>query len=100
MRDLQNRHARSLVNSTRFHPNEAVLDEIDASNAMFAAYFIQFRKERYRIKPLAVNGNRLARLESDLKIFSFILRVFRRARHLKNIFRRLRPRILENPALV
>src|SRR6266487_4170890 len=97
---LQNRNARSLVNSARFHSHETVLYQIDSSNAMFAAYFIQFRQQSNRIEPLAVDRNRFATFESDLEIFSFVLRILRRTRDLKNVLRRLSPRIFENSALI
>ncbi len=48
----------------------------------------------------AVDRDRLAFVERDLDVLRFGARVFRRPRELKNILRRLGPRVFENAAFV
>src|SRR5207248_2845257 len=55
MRRQQDRAARRLVNAARFHTDKAVLDEIEAADAMLAAELIEASQHGRRRQPFAID---------------------------------------------
>ena len=54
-----------LVDLTALDPDQAVLDVVDAADAVGAGKFVQLLDEGYRVKPVAVQGDRDAAFEAD-----------------------------------
>mgnify|MGYP003694610197 CR=1 FL=1 len=63
MRGHQDRDAGRLVNAARLHPDKAVLDQIDAADAVLAAEIVELRQQIDRTVLHAVDGDRLAFLK-------------------------------------
>ena len=66
VRRVQDRAARRLVDAARLHADVAVLDEVDAADAVLAAESVQPLEQRHRSEPLPVDRDRIAGLEVDL----------------------------------
>ena len=56
MRRHDDRAARCLIAAARFHPDEAVLDQIDTADAVLAADAVQLLDDRSRAELLAVDA--------------------------------------------
>ena len=65
MRGVQDRRGRRLVDLAALDPDEAVLDVVDAADAVGAAQVVEALDELDRRQPLAVEGDRDAALEGD-----------------------------------
>ena len=65
MRGEQDGAARRLVHAARLHADEAVLDQIEPADAVALAELVELRQQRRRRQLLAVDRDRVARLEID-----------------------------------
>src|SRR3990167_8632486 len=97
---VEYRAARGFVDPAGLHADEPVLDQIDPSHAVCPAYLVERREEIDWAELLSVDLDR----DPLFKIYVQINRLVRgplgRYRQLEHIFRRLRPRVFEYPALV
>src|SRR5437588_8299733 len=73
----EQRSAGSLVRAARFHPDEAIFDEVGAADAVLRGDFIERVEQFDGPKFRAVDGNRSARFESDFDFFGFVRSFFR-----------------------
>ncbi len=78
---VQNRHAGRFVHAAALHADEAVLDHVDAADAVAAADLIELFHNAQRRELLAVHGDRHALLERNRDRFHFVRRGLRRHRH-------------------
>src|SRR5260370_424617 len=62
MRGLEHRSARRLVDAARLHPDVAVLDEVEAADAVAPGEPVESREEIRRREALAVHRDRIASL--------------------------------------
>ena len=69
---MQNRHAGRFINAAGLHPDEAVLDQIDAADAMLAAEEIELREHIDRAVLLAVDSDRLAFFECENDLLGLV----------------------------
>src|ERR1700730_18677868 len=99
MRRLQDRAARRLVDTARFHADKAVLDEIEPADPVLAAALVQSGQQCRRGARLAVERDRVAALEGNLHILRCIGRRFRGDGAAEDEFLGFDPRILEHLAL-
>ncbi len=99
MRRVQDGAAGRLVDAARLHADEAVLDEVEAADAVLAAELVELRQERRRRQRRTVDGDGVAALELDLDIFGPIGRVLGRDGAAVDEFLGLAPGILERLAL-
>ena len=60
VRDVEDGAARRLIHAARLHANIAVLDEIDAADAVIAAELVQPGEQSSRRQGLAVDGDGIA----------------------------------------
>ena len=67
---------------------------------MLAAQIVQLRQQLDRTEILAIDRDGLAFFKPDLDVISFGFCALRGTRHLKNIFRRLSPRVFQDSAFV
>src|SRR5215475_4775319 len=72
MRSLQDRPAGRLVDTPRFHADEAVLDEIEPADAVPAAGFVQALEQRGGREMFAIYRDRIAAFEGDFDTFGFV----------------------------
>ena len=100
MRGDQQRAARRFVRAARFHPDQAIFDQVDASHAVRRRDFIQLFDQRHRGTLFAVHRNRRAGLESDFDVRRLVRRFFRRDDPLPHRFVRLVRGIFEHAAFV
>ena len=100
MRRVQDRAAGRLVNAARLHADVAVLDQVDAADAVFRADVVQRCQELSRREPLAVHRDRIAASVIDLDVLRPVRRLFHRPAPDEHIRRRLLPRIFEDAAFV
>ena len=75
---MQNRAAGSFVNAAALHSDEAILDNVDATDAMFAAKSVQRLHNAQRRERFAVHFHAVSVLEPKIDIFRLVRRVFRR----------------------
>ena len=92
----QDRAAGGLVDAARLHPDETVLDEIDAADPVIAAEAVEMGEQGRRAHRLAVDRHRVAMAEADLDEARLVRRVLRRDGALEDVGRRLGPGILED----
>ena len=76
MSGLQDGDAGRLVYAARFHTDKAVLDQIDAADAVFAADIIEFREQIDRTVFFAVDRDRLAFFERQRDLLGRVRCVF------------------------
>src|SRR5258708_528499 len=69
MRGVQDGAAWRLVDAARLHADEAVLDEIEPTDAVLAAELVEPSEEARGRQCLAVHRDRVAARESDLDVF-------------------------------
>ena len=100
MRHVEDRPARRFIDPARFHPDVAILHQIDTPNSMRAAQLIEVRQQRRRAHLLAVDSHRITRLVVDLDFERLVRRLLRRHRHLKDFIRRRFPRIFQDAAFI
>ena len=96
----QQRAARSFVASARLDSDKTVLDQIDASNRIARANFIQQFHQRHRIHFHPVHRNRNALREADAHLLFLVRRFLRRARNLPGRRQRRVSGILQFAAFV
>ena len=99
VRDMQDGAAGRLVDAARLHADEAVLDQIDAADAVVAAELVEPRQQRRRRQRLAVDRDRVALLEADLDDGRLVGRLLGRDGALIDVRRRLDRRVLQHLAL-
>ena len=95
----QDRAARRLVDAARLHADEAVLDEVDAADAVVAAVVIQRRQQVGGAQRIAVDRHRVALLETDGDDGRLVGGILRRDGALIDVGRRLDGRVLQHFAL-
>ena len=78
---VEDGHARRLVDPAALHPHEAVLDHVDASDAVAAADGVQPADDGEGAQRLAVDAGRHAGVEPDRHVFNFIGGLLGRSRH-------------------
>ena len=88
--------ARGFVHPAALHADEAVLDEIEAADAMLAAKLIERGEQRGGRHRLAVERGAVALLEVDGDVFGLVRRILGIDRAAVDVVRRLLPRILEH----
>src|SRR4029450_4569049 len=96
VRDVENGAAGSFVDAARLHADEPVLDEIDAADAVLLAIGVELGEERGRRQPRTIDRHRIASLEADGDLDSFVWGFLWRQRALIDVRRRLLCRILEH----
>ena len=96
MRRDQDRAARRLVHTARFHADETVLHQIEAADTVGAAQFVQRGEQRSGRQRLAVNRNRIAAFETDLHHRRLVGRILRIDGALIDDAFRLHRRIFQN----
>jgi hypothetical protein len=69
VRGVEQRAARRLVHTTRLHADHAILDEVDAADAMLAADGVELGHERERVRASRRSPTRRALLEADDDVF-------------------------------
>ena len=62
---IQDRTARSLINTAALHANQTVLNDIEDTDAVLAAQLVQLLDQGNGLELLAVNCGRNALLEVD-----------------------------------
>ncbi len=95
----KDRPAGRLIDAARFHPDEAVFDEIEKPDPVFRAIFVQARQDRGWAERLAVDRDRVALFKRDLDEFRRVGRILDRDDALGDVIGRLDRRIFQNPAL-
>ena len=75
MRMQQDRHARALVDAARLDSDVAILDQVDAADAVASGDLVGALDQRGRREPLAVYRDRIA-----ARVFDFDVLGLRRAR--------------------
>ncbi len=78
MRRQQDGAARRLVDAARLHADEAVLDQVDAADAVVAAELVQLGEQRGRRQRLAVEADGVAARKADRAVGRLIGRLHRR----------------------
>src|ERR1700751_4598126 len=96
----QDSHSWTLIHTARLDAHVTILDQIDPSHAVPAAYFVGPLYEPGGREPFAVDRNRIAAIELDLNILRLIRGVFGCDRHLEDIIVWLRPWVLQNATLI
>src|SRR5690606_14983678 len=76
MSQMRDGTARRLIHAARLHADIAVLDQVEATDAMATAICVERFEQRRGAHPFAIDGNAVATLESDRDIFGHIGRVF------------------------
>src|SRR5258708_20726714 len=94
------RAAGSLVTSARLHADVAVLDQIHATHAVFAADGVQLFKQFDRLHFFAIDGNGASRDETNGDVFGLARRGFRAPREHPDLFGRGIFRVFERAAFV
>src|SRR5579872_655239 len=82
MSEEQQRAAWSLIAATRLDTDEAVLDEVNASDGVAAADFVQDRNQSHGIELHIIDGNWNALFKADGDRLGLVRRFLRRYRHL------------------
>ena len=101
MRLVEDRAAGRLVDAARLHADEAILDDVDAADAVLAAELVQVREQRSGTMRVTVDGDGVAAL-----VARWSRSAARPARPAASRVSRnmsalgLAPRILEDAALV
>ena len=99
-RDIQKCSARGFVHTTRLHPDQPILHEIDPAYTMPRAYLVQSQEEVHRVQSLVVDRDGSTLLETDLQVFGVVRRGLRSRGPLVHLFVGLERGILERAALV
>ncbi len=99
MRCKQDRPARRFVHAARFHPDEAVFDEIEPADAVAAAVIVQGGEQGCWAHRRAIDRDGIAAFEGDNDIFGCIGRVFGIVGARIDVIGHFVPRILEHLAL-
>src|SRR5688500_12069537 len=92
--------ARRLVNTPRLHADIAILDQIDAANAMLGAEIVHLRQKFGGRQCLVIDRNQIATPIIDFNIHGSSGRLFQRPAPDKHVWRRLFPWILKHAALI
>ena len=100
MRGVEQRAARRLVHAARLHADHAVLDEIDATDAVLAADRVERGEQGDRRHVVTVDGHGRAALEADGDFLRGVGCGFGRMRHHEQVVRRRRCGILQDSAFV
>ena len=100
VRRQQHGAARRLVDPTRLHAHEAVLDQIDAADAVGAGQLVEAREQGRRRQRFAVDRDRIAPLEGELEVSRLVRRILGRHRPAIHARVRLLPGILKCAPLV
>ena len=95
----QDRAARRFVDAARLHADEAVFHEVETTDAVIAAIFIELGKKCRWRKTLAIDRNGIALFKADLDDRCLVGSGFRRNGAHMHIFRRFQCRIFQNLAL-
>src|SRR5262245_46917855 len=93
---VQNDGRGRLVQLTRLDADEAVLDVVDAADAVLAADVVELFDERHAVRLDAVERDGSALLELDLDVGGFVRRLARIGGPGKRLLGWLVPRIFEN----
>src|SRR5690606_1529432 len=99
MRLQQDGAAGRLVDAARLHADEAVLDQVEAADAVVAAEIVQRLEQGRRRQFLAVERYRIALAEGNDDLGGGVGRIHRRDGAHVDVFRRLLPRVFQNLAL-
>ena len=92
--------SRSFVAAARLDADEAVFDQVDASNRVASADFVQQFDQRHRIEIHTIYGDGHTFFESDFDLFLLIGSLLRRLRHLPGAREGRVGGVLEFPAFV
>ena len=96
MRDQQDRATGRLIDAARLHADEAVFDQIEPSDTVVVAEFVEPRQDRRRRQSHAVDRNSIALGKTDGDRGRMIGRIHRRNGALINDRRRFDRRILQH----
>ena len=96
VRGEQDRAAGRLVDAARFHADEAVLDQVEAADAIVVAELVELGQQRCRRQFLAVDRDWIALVEIDRDDRRLVRRILGRNGALVNIFGRLGGRVFEH----
>ena len=91
-------HCAWPVHPARLHADEAVLDQIDAADAVGAGQLVQAREQDGRGQRFAVDRDRIATLEGELDVGRLVRRILGRHGPAVHARVRLLPGILERAA--
>ena len=97
---IQKRAARSFVDPSRFHADEAVLNQINHADPVPSGDFVGSLEQCCRFEFLAVDGDWVATDEFDLNVFGCVWRVLERVGQFEHVCWWFGPRVLEDAALV
>ena len=97
---VEQRAARGLVDASRLHTDEAVLDDVDPAHAVAPGDLVESLEHGGGAKRLAVQRYRPTVLEPDRDLLGRIRSVLRVAGQREDVLGRLRPGVLEDSALV
>ncbi len=95
----QNGAAGGFIDPARFHPDKAVLHQIEATHAVLAAQLVQLGQDGRRAHRFAVDRHGIAPLEGDFHHFGLIGRIFGGDGALIDVIGGLIARIFQNLAL-
>ena len=102
--EMQDRASRGLIHTAALHADKAVLDHVDATDAMTAANFIQHLHDGKRIKQLAIHGHAVSLNEIECDQLGLVGSLFGTGRELEHPTicgsKGVEPRILKNSALI
>src|SRR5579864_3464612 len=96
----QQRAAGSLIAAARFDSHESVLDDINATNSIAPADFIQQLNQRDRTKPHSIDTHRDTLFEFDLHLLFAIGSILRGIRNLPGTRKRRIGGVLQFAALM
>ena len=91
--------ARRFIDAARLHADEAVLDEVEAADAIVMAQAIELGEQRCGRHLLAVDGDGIALQELDFDVGRLVGRILRRDGALVDVGRRLLPGVFQHLAL-
>ena len=100
MRFQQDRAARRLIHTTRFHPHIAVLHDVGSAHAVLPADAVQLAQKFGSRHRNAVYRHRIALLKSEHHFSRLIGRGNGRDSPTEHLFGRLQPRVFQNAALI
>src|SRR6185312_5808574 len=75
MRRMEDGAAGRLVDAARLHADEAVLDQVEAADAVPAAELVEPRQQLRRRQRHAIDRDGVAALELDLDVFGLVRRL-------------------------